>query len=129
MFDTKISDYAEKKFEREQVDVITNARVVRIEKNEVVYKMNSANPDEEPIIKKLPFGLCLWSTGIAMTSFARNLTEKLAAQAHKRVLTTDGYLHLNGIEDESIYALGDCATIDNPHVLEHIMEFFEEADV
>lgn len=64
MFDAKISNYAEKRFEREHVDVITNARVVRIEKDEVVYKLKPANPDEEPIIKKLPYGLCLWSTGI-----------------------------------------------------------------
>lgn len=66
---------------------------------------------------------------LAMTSFARTLTEKLQAQAHKRVLTTDAYLHLNGVEDNSIYALGDCATIENPKLIEHIMEVFEEADV
>lgn len=64
-----------------------------------------------------------------MTSFARTLTEKLAAQAHKRVLTTDGFLHLNGVEDNSIYALGDCATIENPKLIEHIMEVFEDADM
>lgn len=63
-----------------------------------------------------------------MTPFAQHLTQKLPAQAHKRVLTTDGYLHLRGLEDDSIYALGDCATIENPNLLEHIMEFFEEAD-
>jgi NADH dehydrogenase len=63
-----------------------------------------------------------------MTSFAKNLTEKLTEQAHKRVLTTDRYLHLNGVQDESVFALGDCASIENPNLLEHIIEFFEEAD-
>lgn len=63
-----------------------------------------------------------------MTPFAKHLTEKLPVQAHRRVLTTDNYLHLRGLEDDSIYALGDCATIENPNLLDHIMEFFEEAD-
>ncbi|KAI8050654.1 pyridine nucleotide-disulfide oxidoreductase-domain-containing protein [Gilbertella persicaria] len=127
-FDSKISDYAEKRFDREHINVITNARVERIDKNEVVYKLKGTGPNEEPVVKTLPYGLCLWSTGIAMTPFAKKLTEKLPEQAHKRVLTTDGYLHLNGLEDQSIYALGDCASIENPKLLEHIMEFFEEAD-
>lgn len=71
--------------------------------------------------------LLRWSR-VAMTPFAQHLTQKLPAQAHKRVLTTDGYLHLRGLEDDSVYALGDCATIENPNLMEHIMEFFEEAD-
>jgi NADH dehydrogenase len=63
-----------------------------------------------------------------MTPFAKKLTDKLPEQAHKRVLTTDEYLHLKGPKDNSIYALGDCATIENPKLLAHIMEIFEEAD-
>jgi NADH dehydrogenase len=63
-----------------------------------------------------------------MTSFAKNLTEKLPEQAHKRVLTTDASLHLNGVNDDSIFALGDCATIENPNLVEHIMDIFENAD-
>lgn len=61
-----------------------------------------------------------------MTSFAKNLTEKSEEQSHKRVLTTDSYLNLKGLPD--VYALGDCATIENPNLLQHIMEFIEEAD-
>ncbi|KAI9483513.1 MAG: hypothetical protein EXX96DRAFT_476665 [Benjaminiella poitrasii] len=127
-FDSKISEYAENRFNRAHVNVITNARVVRIDDDQVVYRLKTDDPDDEPAIRKLPYGLCLWSTGIAMTPFARKLTEKLTAQAHKRVLTTDGYLHLMGLEDKSVYALGDCASIENPHLLDHIMEIFQEAD-
>ncbi|OBZ90278.1 External alternative NAD(P)H-ubiquinone oxidoreductase B1, mitochondrial [Choanephora cucurbitarum] len=136
-FDSKISEYAEKRFDRAHIQVITNARVQRIDEDKVVYTIKGTNVDGQPITKTLPYGLCLWSTGIvgelltivkAMTPFAKNLTEKLSEQAHKRVLTTDGYLHLNGVPDQSIYALGDCASIENPKLLEHILEFFEEAD-
>jgi NADH dehydrogenase len=64
-FDSKISEYAEKRFDREHVQVITNARVAKIEPDHIVYKLKPANPDDdEPIYKELPFGLCLWSTGI-----------------------------------------------------------------
>ncbi|GAA5810668.1 hypothetical protein MFLAVUS_004094 [Mucor flavus] len=125
-FDSKISDYAEKRFDRDRIDVITNARVVRIEEEQVVYKTKPTEANSEPTVKTLPYGLCLWSTGIAMTSFAKNLTEKLPVQAHKRVLTTDGFLNLQGLQD--VYALGDCATIENPNLLQHIMEFIQEAD-
>ncbi|KAI8365447.1 hypothetical protein EDC96DRAFT_565300 [Choanephora cucurbitarum] len=127
-FDSKISEYAEKRFDRAHIQVITNARVQRIDEDKVVYTIKGTNVDEQPVTETLPYGLCLWSTGIAMTPFAKNLTEKLPEQAHKRVLTTDGYLHLNGVQDQSIYALGDCASIENPKLLEHILEFFEEAD-
>ncbi|KAI8889357.1 nucleotide-binding domain-containing protein [Backusella circina FSU 941] len=127
-FDSKISDYAEKRFDREHINIITNARVERINEKEVVYKLKAKDSHGEPLIQKIPYGLCLWSTGIAMTPFAKKITEKLEAQAHKRVLTTDVYMHLNGVEDESIFALGDCATIENPNLVEHIMEFIEIAD-
>lgn len=63
-FDSKISDYAEKRFDRERVNVITNARVERVDKNEVVYKLKPTDPNQEPIYNSIPYGLCLWSTGI-----------------------------------------------------------------
>jgi NADH dehydrogenase len=58
-FDSKISEYAEKRFERARVNVITNARVERIEDDQVVYKSKM-----DGSLKSLPYGLCLWSTGI-----------------------------------------------------------------
>lgn len=62
-FDRKISDYAEKKFDRERVNVITNARVESIDGENVVYKLKSVDGSES-VTKSLPYGLCLWSTGI-----------------------------------------------------------------
>lgn len=62
-FDGKISEYAEKRFERDHVNVITNARVDKIEPGKVVYKIKSKDGGE-PELHSLPYGLCLWSTGI-----------------------------------------------------------------
>ncbi|KAG0189623.1 hypothetical protein DFQ28_003162 [Apophysomyces sp. BC1034] len=124
-FDAQISNYAERRFDREKINVITNARVTRIDKGKVVYRLKNGDP-ENPEYREIPFGLCLWSTGIAMSSFAQTLTNKLESQAHKRVLRTDGFLRLMGAKD--IFALGDCATIENPKLIAHIMEIFEQAD-
>ncbi|KAI9322892.1 hypothetical protein BX666DRAFT_1848999 [Dichotomocladium elegans] len=123
-FDVKISEYAEKRFNREHVNVITNARVQRIEKDAVVFKRKAKDAPEESI----KHGLCLWSTGIAMTPFVQNLSDKLGLQNHRRALITDECLRVKGIEDGSIYALGDCATVENPKLSQHIREIFEAAD-
>lgn len=61
-FDAGISRYAEKKFSRENVNVITNARVQQVDADKVIYSVKA--PGEEPVVKELSFGLCLWSTGI-----------------------------------------------------------------
>lgn len=63
-----------------------------------------------------------------MTPFAENLSQKLEAQKHSRALITDGNLRLKGIPDGSVYALGDCATIENPKLTAHIMDILQEAD-
>ena len=59
----EISDYAEGKFSREGINVITNTRVLRILKDKVVYKKKNPIEDEAPF-GEVPYGLCLWSTGI-----------------------------------------------------------------
>ncbi|CAO3592042.1 unnamed protein product [Absidia cylindrospora] len=128
-FDNEISRYAEERFKRKKINVVTNARVVRIEKDKVVYKSKVTTSDSgEPEISEIPYSLCLWSTGIAMTPFAQNIAEQLEEQKHSRVLVTDEYLRVKGIPDQSIYALGDCASIQNPKLVERIMDIFSRAD-
>ncbi|ORY97404.1 pyridine nucleotide-disulfide oxidoreductase-domain-containing protein [Syncephalastrum racemosum] len=124
-FDVQISEYAERRFSRAKIDVVTNARVSRIEPDKVIYKLTNTDP---PVFKEVPYGLCMWSTGIAMTPFAERLAEKLGTQVHKRCIKTDEYLRVKGIPDGSVFAIGDCATIENPRVLEHIMDIFHKAD-
>lgn len=127
-FDSSISEYAEKRFAREHINVITNARVVRIDPDKVVYRLKDKSPDDPSGYKVIPQGLCLWSTGIAMTPFVKNISKKLGEQIHKRALVTDAFLRVKGIDDGSAFALGDCATVENPKLLEHIMEIFETVD-
>ncbi|CAG8520118.1 11900_t:CDS:10 [Diversispora eburnea] len=83
-YDKRISDFAEKKFERDNINVITNAQ---------------------------------------------KISSKLPEQKNKRALVTDNRLRLKGIKDSSIYAIGDCSTVENPKLVEGLMKFFIDADV
>lgn len=152
-FDSEISDYAENRFKRKNINVVTNARVIRIEKDKVIYQPKTYGGEEtnEPPLKEMDAGICLWSTGIgkgwnkayqrtsprlitisivhsAMTRFAQRLADQINAQQHQRVLLTDEYLCVKGVPDHSIYALGDCASIQSPKLVNGIKEIFAKAD-
>jgi NADH dehydrogenase len=43
-------------------------------------------------------------------------------------LLTDQYLRVKGINDGSIFALGDCATIQQSKLVDQIQILFEEVD-
>lgn len=68
-FDTSISAYAEKKFDREKIKIVTNARVQKIDDNSVYYTVKNAGDPSNPETQQLPYGFCLWSTGICTFDF------------------------------------------------------------
>lgn len=65
-FDVKISEYAQRRFERSGIRIITDARVERIDEDKVVYRFKNADP---PVYREVPYGLCMWSTGIGKHIF------------------------------------------------------------
>ncbi|KAL1920688.1 uncharacterized protein VTP21DRAFT_1065 [Calcarisporiella thermophila] len=127
-YDQKISEYAEKKFQRDHINVVTNARVNRVEEGKIFYEKKIPGSHETEI-KEVPFGLCLWSTGITKTDFTNDLTTKFHGQRNSRAIEVDQYLRLLGVEVDSVYAIGDCATVAEPHFVDHLMEYLKEADV
>jgi len=78
--------------------------------------------------KQIPYGLCVWSTGVGMREVTKKINERLKDQVHSRALSTDARLRLTGVPDQSIYAIGDCSTIENPKLISHVLSLFEEAD-
>ncbi|CAI2168134.1 14686_t:CDS:10 [Funneliformis geosporum] len=122
-YDAKISEFAEKKFSRDNINIITNARVQKVEPNRIVYKLKSNGE-----VKELDYGLVLWSTGIAMNPLTKSISEKLEAQKNIRALITDNRLRLKGIPDSSVYAIGDCSTVENPKLVQQLMQFFVDGD-
>ncbi|CAG8569872.1 10933_t:CDS:2, partial [Ambispora leptoticha] len=122
-YDAKISVFAEKKFRRDNINVITNARVSKVNQDSIVYKDKLTGQEKEQ-----PYGLVLWSTGIAMNPLTRTISERLPEQKNTRALITDSRLRLKGVKDSSVYAIGDCSTVENPNLVKQLMQFFIDAD-
>ncbi|KAJ3021379.1 hypothetical protein HKX48_008696 [Thoreauomyces humboldtii] len=117
-----ISSYAEERFRKQHINVITNARVIKLEPGVLTYKNKKPTPGQ-PDTFDLPFGICLWSTGVGMRPFTKRLTDKVEEQKNKRAIEIDSRLRVKGLE--GVYALGDCSTIENPNMMELVKQSFE----
>ncbi|PWN48839.1 putative NADH dehydrogenase, 64 kd subunit, mitochondrial [Violaceomyces palustris] len=125
-YSEKISEYAEAKFARDEVDVITNARVKRVEPDKVVYTVRDKSTGETKEFE-IPSGFTLWSTGIAMSPFTKRLTQLLPNQSHLKALQIDSHLRVKGAPLGSMYALGDASTIDT-RLIDYLYEFVDACD-
>ena len=63
-----------------------------------------------------------------MNPLTKVISEKLEAQKNTRALITDNRLRLKGIPDSSVYAIGDCSTVENPKLVQQLVQFFIDAD-
>ncbi|KAL0574694.1 hypothetical protein V5O48_007279 [Marasmius crinis-equi] len=120
-----ISKYAEDKFERDGVELVTNARVAAVTPTHVLY--TTRNKDGKVEQHSIPTNFTLWSTGIAMNPFTRRLTDLLPNQVHKKAVEVDAHLRVKGAPRGEIFAIGDCSTIETS-VVSHFMELVDEAD-
>ncbi|ATY65962.1 NADH-ubiquinone oxidoreductase 64 kDa [Cordyceps militaris] len=118
-YDEEVSKYAEKRFARDHVDVLTNSRVQEVHPDKIVFSQKQ--PDGSLVTKELPIGFCLWSTGVSQTEFAQKIAKTLGDfQTNRRALETDTHLRLTGSPLGSVYAIGDCSTVQN-NVADHII--------
>ncbi|KAG5221164.1 nucleotide-binding domain-containing protein [Salix suchowensis] len=136
----------EDKFKREGVNLITSARYIfilaciacrftndspplirvsAITPEHVIY--TSRNAEGKTQQHTIPSNFILWSTGIAMNPFASRVTDLLPNQVHRKAIETDAYLRVKGAPLGTVYAIGDCATIETS-IVSHIMELVDEAD-
>ncbi|PQE26307.1 NADh dehydrogenase protein [Rutstroemia sp. NJR-2017a BBW] len=120
-YDEAVSKYAEDRFSRDQVDILTNSRVKEVQPDKILFTQKGENG--ESITKELPMGFCLWSTGVAQTEFCKRISAALGnAQTNRHALETDTHLRLNGTPLGDVYAIGDCATVQN-NVADHLVTF------
>lgn len=112
MFDERISTFAEKKFQRDCIEVQTGCRVLSVSDKEITMKVKSKGE-----VTSIPHGLVVWSTGISTRPVVKDFMEQIG-QANRRVLATNEWLRVK--ECENVYALGDCATIDQRKIMEDI---------
>ncbi|KAL3681946.1 hypothetical protein R1sor_024902 [Riccia sorocarpa] len=119
-FDARIQNYAEEKFRREGLNLKTNCQVKKVNDGEIVYLDQKTKKEES-----IPFGLVVWSTGLGTRPVVRELMQQ-TGQGSRKVLATDEWLRVKGCD--SMYALGDCATVEQRKIMEDINRLFELAD-
>lgn len=119
-YDEALSIYAEKRFEHDQVEVLTNSRVKEVTPDSIIF---SQMEDGKPVTKELPMGFCLWSTGVAQTDLSRKIAAQLGDfQSNHHALETDTHLRLLGAPLGEVYAIGDCSTVQN-NLADHLTTF------
>ncbi|EOY28424.1 NAD(P)H dehydrogenase B2 isoform 2 [Theobroma cacao] len=120
MFDKRITNFAEGKFGRDGIDVKLGSMVTKIDDNEISTKARGNGNTTNT-----PYGMVLWSTGIGPRPLIKEFMKQIG-QGNRRALATDEWLRVEGFD--TIYALGDCATINQRKVMEDISEIFKKAD-
>ncbi|GFZ06487.1 NAD(P)H dehydrogenase B3 [Actinidia rufa] len=120
MFDKRITAFAEEKFQRDGIDLKTGSMVVKVTDKEISTKERATGEN-----RSIPYGMVVWSTGIGTRPVVMDFMKQIG-QGNRRVLATDEWLRVEG--SDSIYALGDCATINQRKVMEDIMAIFSKAD-
>ncbi|KAF5191565.1 External alternative NAD(P)H-ubiquinone oxidoreductase B2 protein [Thalictrum thalictroides] len=118
-FDKRITAFAEDKFQRDGIDLKLGSMVVKVTENTISTKERSGD------ISSVPYGMVVWSTGIGTRPVVMDFMREIG-QTNRRVLATDEWLRVDGCDN--IYALGDCATINQRKVMEDISVIFNKAD-
>jgi NADH dehydrogenase FAD-containing subunit len=121
------------------VDVLTSSRVKEVHADKILFTQIE---DGKKVVKEIPMGFCLWSTGVGMLSplaipsdigkvlirclgqseFCRRIAKKLEGQNNRLALETDTHLRVNGAPLGDVYAIGDCSTVQN-NVADHLVSF------
>ncbi|CAN1221998.1 External alternative NAD(P)H-ubiquinone oxidoreductase B2, mitochondrial [Linum grandiflorum] len=117
MFDKRITEFAEDKFKRDGIDVKLGSMVTKVSDKEI-----SAKARVDGQVTNMPYGMIVWSTGIGAHPVIRDFMKQVG-QENRRALATDEWLRVEGTDN--IYALGDCATINQQELQEVIDDICE----
>ena len=122
-YDEQVSEYAEVRFARDQINVLTNSRVKEVHPDRIIFTQKAPDGSGDIVTKELPMGFCLWSTGVSQNKFCKRVASTLGqAQTNRHALETDPHLRLNGAPLGDVYAIGDCATVQN-NIADNIVSF------
>ncbi|KAL6553240.1 hypothetical protein OROGR_007082 [Orobanche gracilis] len=103
------------------IDVKTGAMVVNVSDKQISTKQVRNGG----AVSSTPYGMVVWSTGIGTRPVIMDFMKQIG-QGTRLVLATDEWIRVEG--SDSIYALGDCATINQRKVMEDILAIFRKAD-
>lgn len=122
-YDRRIAEYATEFFKRGNIECMLNTTVKEVKDRVLVVADRSTGVESE-----VPFGLAVWASGIKLNALCEKIIDDLPAgsQENRRSLITDKGLRVKG-SGGSIFALGDCATVERPRSLAKAEELFKEA--
>ncbi|KAH9936713.1 FAD/NAD(P)-binding domain-containing protein [Amylocystis lapponica] len=103
IFDKGLQEWAAKKFNREGISVLTQHHVERVEAGRMFVKEQG----------EVPFGLLVWSTGLAPNPLVQSLDD-VAKDTKTSSLFTDERLRVlmkDGSANPDVWAIGDAAMI------------------
>jgi NADH dehydrogenase FAD-containing subunit len=100
-FDVALGRYARQSFRKRHIEVMTDARVTRVDPGKVTVSINGNE-------RAISCSLIVWSTGIGPTPFLKSLP----FEKHGWKLAVDEMLRLKSHPD--IFAIGDCSHTNLP---------------
>lgn len=102
-----------------------NTFVKAVKQREVIIQPKGSNE-----LISIPCSVVVWATGIKPRVFTNRIREVIGLniQSNRMGILTDKYLRAKGIDDGSVFAIGDCATIEQRRIVDRIQTLFEEAD-
>eukprot|EP00928_Gymnodinium_smaydae_P053740 TRINITY_DN37667_c0_g1_i1.p1 TRINITY_DN37667_c0_g1~~TRINITY_DN37667_c0_g1_i1.p1 ORF type:complete len:480 (-),score=101.45 TRINITY_DN37667_c0_g1_i1:39-1385(-) len=108
MFEKDLQDYALRHLKKKQgVSVHLGAFVQKVTKDEVTFKTVAADGTEEMV--SIDYGTLVWCAGIKPHPFVKNFGFPMNERGTQ--ILTEPTLRVKGVQD--IYAIGDCATIQD----------------
>eukprot|EP01133_Synstelium_polycarpum_P009758 gene9758-11395_t len=113
----------EKEFGRSNIKTLLSSRVTEVKPNKIVVLSKIDKKSYE-----IPFGICVWATGVGPCKITSKFCDSIPEQKNNRAISTDVFLQVIGVPLKNVYAIGDCSTISQHKLLDHIMEVFKEAD-
>jgi NADH:ubiquinone reductase (non-electrogenic) len=120
-YDKLIQKVCAQRFAKNDIEMLTEHQV-----KEVNWKSVEALDLKTGQLKTIPFGMCVWASGVRPVSVTLQLAKDLQPDA--RMLEVAPNMRVRGAEG-SIFALGDCAKITVPMMHVHARELFDKADV
>lgn len=99
-FDESLRKYAEKKIKERDRFRLVKSTVTEVKEDCVILSNGET----------IPCGLVVWSGGIAPRQFIKDIQLPKNKQGQ---IITDKYLHVLGDEKKSVFAIGDCADIQD----------------
>lgn len=112
----------EQHFQREEIQVAPNTFVKEVKHKEVVIQKKGQAPEAWPC------AMVVWATGIKSRPLVERLRGAIGTniQHNRNAILTDKWLEVKGAP--GVYAMGDCASIEQEKLLGRLEELFKGAD-